>query len=153
VAADWEGIAELRHEDAVLMPIDAPPVSRRDAIRSAFARIPGREGGVELGHLSVEVLEAEAAGDLVCVGAAYRHGGTVTADGREVHFEQEGSYVNILRRGEGGAWRICRQIINRDHPQPDPGPSRISRSHSMSVGTHPERPLLFRRRMECQLQS
>jgi hypothetical protein len=30
-AADWQGVAELYHQDAVVMPIDAPTVSGRDA--------------------------------------------------------------------------------------------------------------------------
>jgi len=121
LAADWEGIAELYHEDAVLMPIDAPAAEGRAGIRETFAHMLGRAGGVDLDHLSVEVLEVEGAGELVYVGAAYRLGGTMTVDGTETPFEQEGSYVNILRRDEAGTWRIYRQIINRDHPLPGPG--------------------------------
>jgi ketosteroid isomerase-like protein len=121
LAADWEGVAQLYHEQAVLMPMDAPAVAGRDAIRQTFALLLGREGGVALDHLSFEVREAEAAGELVYVGAGYRQAGTLTVDGITVPFEQRGSYVNILRRDEAGAWRIYRQIINRDHPLPDPG--------------------------------
>lgn len=121
LAADWEGVAELYHEDAIQMPPDAPRVEGRAAIRETLAHTLGRAGGVELDHFSVDVQEAEGAGELVYVGAAYRLSGTMTVEGRDVPFEQVGSYVNILRRDEAGEWRIYRQIYNRDHPLRDPG--------------------------------
>lgn len=113
---DWDGVAELYHPDAIQMPPDQPAVEGRDAIRHALSRTLGAEGGVKLEDFSLSIREAEAIGDLVYVRAAYHLKMSVTIDREEISIEQQGPYINILRRDEEGRWRIYRQIYNRDHP-------------------------------------
>jgi ketosteroid isomerase-like protein len=120
---DWDGVAELYHPAAIQMPPDQPAVEGREAIRHALCRTLGAEGGVRLEEFSVRVHEAEGIGDLVYVRAAYRLKLAVVAGDAQASIEQQGPYINILRRDESGHWRIYRQIYSRDHPPPMPSPA------------------------------
>jgi ketosteroid isomerase-like protein len=123
LAADWDGVAALYHEDAIQMPPDAPAIEGRDNIRDTLTQMFGPEDGFELKDLSLDVLEVAEAQDFIYVRAAYHFTFGSTADGDDREFEQYGPYVNILRRDPSGTWLIYRQIYNRDHPPPggDPG--------------------------------
>jgi uncharacterized protein (TIGR02246 family) len=119
LAGDWDAVAELYHEDAIQMLPDVPPVEGRDDIRDALALMLGAEGGVRLTGFEVDILETEALGDLVYVRAEYRFE-VARLDDEDTFVEQSGPYVNILHRDADGAWRIWRQIVNREHPPTDP---------------------------------
>jgi ketosteroid isomerase-like protein len=120
---DWDGVAELYHPEAIQMPPDQPAVVGREAIRKALSRTLGAEGGVRLEEFSLRIHEAEGIGELVYVRAAYRLKLTVAARDGQASIEQHGPYINILRRDDGGHWRIYRQIYSRDHPPPMPPPA------------------------------
>lgn len=120
LAEDWDGVANLYHEDAIQMPPDQAPVVGRDNIRQFLAQLLGSEGGVTLESFSVDVVELEGAGDLAYARATYQFEISTTVDGEELTVQQQGPYMNILRRDEAGDWRIYRQIINRDHPPVHP---------------------------------
>lgn len=120
---DWEGVAELYHPDAIQMPPDQPAVEGREAIRQALSRTLGAAGGVSLEEFSLSIQEAEGVGDLVYVRAAYRLKASVTVGSEVAGVELHGPYVNLLRRDDGGSWRIYRQIYGRDHPVAMPSTS------------------------------
>jgi uncharacterized protein (TIGR02246 family) len=120
LADDWDAVADLYHEDAILMPPDQAPVAGRDNIRQFLAQLVGSEGGVTLQSFSVDVAELQGVGDLAYARAAYQFEISMTVDGEEVTAQQQGPYMNILRPDEAGDWRIFRQIINRDHPPASP---------------------------------
>jgi ketosteroid isomerase-like protein len=120
---DWDGVAELYHPAAIHMPPDQPAVEGREAIRHALSRTLGDEGGVRLEDFSVSIREAEGIGDLVYVRATYRLKISVTVGDEGKSIEQQGPYINILRRDEEGHWRIYRQMYGRDHPLPMLGSS------------------------------
>jgi ketosteroid isomerase-like protein len=116
LVGDWDAVADLYHPAAIQMPPDEPAVMGREAIRHALSLTLGAEGGVRLEDFSVNIREVEGIGDLIYVRATYHLEMVITVGGEEVSVKQHGPYVNILRRDEGGGWRIFRQIYNRDHP-------------------------------------
>ncbi len=113
---DWDAVADLYHEDAIVMPPDRPPVVGRDNIRQFLAQLLGTEGGVTLESFSVDVVELQKVGDLAYARATYQFEISMTVDDEEITVHNRGPYMNILRSDEAGDWRIYRQIINRDHP-------------------------------------
>jgi uncharacterized protein (TIGR02246 family) len=120
LADDWDAVADLYHEDAVLMPPDQAPVAGRDNIRQFLAQLVGTQGGVTLESFSVDVVELQGVGDLAYARAMYEFQISMTVDGEDLTVRQQGPYMNILRPDEAGNWRIYRQIINRDHPPASP---------------------------------
>ncbi len=119
LADDWEAVAQLYHPEALQLMPDAPPAEGRAAIRAELARQLGAEGGARLTAFSVAIAEAELLGDTVYVRAHYRL--AVAPPGAAGTVGQEGPYVNLLCRDEGGTWRIWRQFVGRAHPRDGPG--------------------------------
>lgn len=148
LADDWTAVAQLYHPEALQILPDAPPVEGRAAIGAAIARQLGAEGGVRLTAFSVAIAEAELLGDTVYVRADYRL--AVAPLGAAGTGQQEGPYVNLLCRDEGGTWRIWRQIVGRAHPLSGPAtPRRESSRHDRCAGVRDPRRALRRGRPSC----
>jgi uncharacterized protein (TIGR02246 family) len=120
LADDWDAVADLYHEDAILMPPEQAALAGRDNIRQYLAQLLGTEGGVTLESFSVDVVELQGVGDLAYARATYQFEISMTVDDEEITVQNQGPYMNILRPNEAGDWRIYRQIINRDHPPASP---------------------------------
>jgi ketosteroid isomerase-like protein len=119
LAGDWDGVAQLYHEEAIQLLPDAPPVKGRDAILGVLSLLFGADGGVRLTSFSVEIDAAEMLGEAVYVQANYQLELELLGEGQG-SVRQHGAYVNILRRDAQGDWRIWRQFVNRAHPPHGP---------------------------------
>lgn len=103
-AANWDSVAALYTEDAVVMPPNAPAVTGRSAIREWLASFP------PISAFDLQVEEVEGRGDL-----AYARG-TLTMElnppGAANPIQDRGKYIEIRRRQEDGSWLISRDIFN-----------------------------------------
>ena len=107
--ANWDLVASLYTEDAVLMPPDSPEIVGRDNIFALFETAP------PIKQYAFEIVEMEGSGDFAYVRA--RMTMTLSIEGvGEV--EVVGKVLEILRRLADGSWRISHQISNFDTPLP-----------------------------------
>lgn len=124
LAGDFDGVAELFHEDGLRMPPDAPAEDGRDAIRRGLEP----EEGLTVADFSVDQEEVEGVGDRAYARGTYEI--TLAADvangndgfGAQEEIEEEGKYLTILQRDEEEPtrWTIYRHMTNRDHPPERP---------------------------------
>lgn len=113
-AADVESLVALFTEDAMRMPPDEPVVSGSDEIRRDIqTRL--QQGSLEI---SIPVDETRIIGDHAYSRGTYQIMITL-ADGSTV--EENGSWVNVMKRQEEGDWKIYLNIWNRDHAPVTPG--------------------------------
>lgn len=114
LAEDWDGWADLFHEDAIRMPQDASTVEGRDAIREAVEP----DEGVTFTDFSAQPEEVEGAGDRAYSWGTYAFEVTQEVDDDEVEMQEEGRYMIVARRSDDdpGEWQIYREIFNRSHP-------------------------------------
>ena len=105
-AKDWDALAALYTEDAVMMAPDAPAIEGRAAIREFFVAFPPVES------MQLNQIEVEGRGDLAFVRGAF----TMTLESDEGPVEQVGKYLEIRRREADGVWRLHVDIFNIDQP-------------------------------------
>lgn len=100
----WDSLAALYTDDAIMMPQGAPMQRGPNAIREGFAQM-GQQGGVS--NIQLETVEVEASGDL-----AYEIG-QYTLEGQGGTQIDRGKYLVVWRR-DGDTWRLHRDIFNSD---------------------------------------
>ena len=101
---DADGVAALYTEDAIILPLEAPTVKGRAAIRDFWK--PLVESGVKA---KLTTTEATRAGDFV------HELGTYTLKHADGALIQEGKYIVIWKRS-GDTWKIHRDIWNSNAP-------------------------------------
>jgi uncharacterized protein (TIGR02246 family) len=109
-AADFDRLAALYAEDAVLMPTFSEPVQGREAIRIFFAEsvkdVPRRS-------LALKSLRVEASSTLLMDSGEYTFDG-VNTDGKPVHIV--GNYITVFKN-TGGNWQTVIEIWNTRTPE------------------------------------
>ena len=104
---DWDTLAQLDTEDAVMMPPMAPVFSGRETIRDWFE---ANEGDM---RVEVEILEIEGYADLAYV----RGTSTVTMGlSTETPVTFTGKYLDIRRRQPDGSWIVSVDMFSPDEP-------------------------------------
>ena len=106
LAGDAEALLNLYADKPVLMPQGQPPVVGKDAIRSLYEAVLREVAIKSEGAL----MEVEAVGDWGYFWSTYKLTATPKAGGAPL--ESEGKSVFIVRRQQGGAWKIARLIDN-----------------------------------------
>ncbi|HUX89961.1 MAG TPA: SgcJ/EcaC family oxidoreductase [Gallionellaceae bacterium] len=107
-AGDAEALLSLYADDPVLMPWGQPAVFGKDAIRPLYQSV-FKEYAFSSQN---RVMDVEASGDWGYFWCTYRLTATPKAGGKPL--EEEGKSVFIVRREQGGAWKIARLIDNSD---------------------------------------
>ena len=105
-AKDWDALAALYTEDAVMMAPDAPAIEGRAAIREFFVAFPPVES------IQLDALDVDGRGDLAFVRGTY----IMTLVSEEGPVEDVGKYLEIRRREADGTWRLYADIFNSDLP-------------------------------------
>lgn len=107
---DLDRFMSLFTEDAVRMPPDAPALVGKPSIRinaqNLFTMFDTQ--------LVVHIEETELSGDLAFVRGTWSL--TSAPAGESETTTTVGKWMNLMKRGEDGAWRIARNIWNRDAP-------------------------------------
>jgi uncharacterized protein (TIGR02246 family) len=105
---DFEALAALYTEDAVLMPPNAPAVQGRAAVKAWMAAFPTITG------LTISIDRIEGRADLAYVRGAYTM--TLRPEGAEAPVTVRGKYMEIRRRQSSGEWLLEADMFNSDHP-------------------------------------
>ena len=104
-AADFDRLAALYAEDAVLMPTFSEPVQGREAIRNFFVEsmrdVPKRS-------MALKSLRVEASSNLLMDSGEYTFDG-VSTEGKPVHIV--GNYITVFKKVDG-KWRTAIDIWN-----------------------------------------
>lgn len=107
-------VAALYARDAVLLPVDRPPVDGRDSIRAYFAGELAADPALEVEPHEVKPLSPDWASS----GGTYRV--TVTPKGEEGPSTVRGSYLILFRNTPEG-WKLFRHANTYDSVPPAPG--------------------------------
>jgi uncharacterized protein (TIGR02246 family) len=109
-AADFDRLAALYAEDAVLMPTFSEPVQGREAIRNFFAEsvkdVPKRS-------MALKSFRVEASGNLLVDSGEYTFDG-VSTEGKSLHIL--GNYITVFKNVDG-KWRTAIEIWNEGTPE------------------------------------
>ena len=109
-AADFNRLAALYAEDAVLMPAGREPLQGREAIRNLFAEdfkyVPKRS-------ITLKSLRVEASGNVLVDSGEYRYDG-VNAEGKSVQIT--GNYTTVFKKTDGN-WYTAIDIWNVRTPE------------------------------------
>jgi len=106
-AGDWDAVAALHTQDAILLPPNGPVVTGRSAIRGFFASLP------PIKSFELEVDEVAGRGDLAYVRGTYS---MVLAPPGSEPILDTGKYIEIRRKQEDGSWLLSRDIFNSSLP-------------------------------------
>ena len=104
---NWDAVAALYAEDAVLMPPNMPDVQGRQAIRDFFA------GFVPVSDMRLDCKEIQGCGDMAYVAGTYSMmvhppGGAAV--------KESGSFLEVHRRQADGSWPIVRDMFHSNTP-------------------------------------
>jgi uncharacterized protein (TIGR02246 family) len=109
-AADFDRLAALYTEDAVLMPAGREPVQGREAIRNFFAEdfkyVPKRS-------ITLKSLRLEASGSVLVDSGEYRYDG-IDTEGKPLHIT--GNYNTVMKK-TNGKWHTAIDIWNLRTPE------------------------------------
>jgi len=109
-AADFDGLAALYTEDAVLMPDGREPVRGREAIRNFFSEdfkyVPKRS-------ITLKSLRVEASGNVLVDSGEYMFDGVKT-DGQPLRIT--GNYNTVFKKTDG-KWHTAMEIWNVRTPE------------------------------------
>lgn len=108
-AGDADGVAALYAEDALLLPVGAPKVAGRAAIRDWAAVDIKNSKAAGLAFKGDPVTDGVAQGNTAWITGSFS---VSDASGRKV---DTGKYVTVYRRTDG-KWLIVRDIWNSDGP-------------------------------------
>jgi ketosteroid isomerase-like protein len=109
-AGDVEAEVNRFTEDGIYMWPDAPSIKGHAALRTWFEE---RFAHVEV-NLENDSEELEVCGDWAFERGRYVATVKIKSSGDLVTIR--GKYLNVLKRGQDGSWRIARRIRNQDHP-------------------------------------
>jgi len=108
-AADFDRLAALYAEDALVMPSFSEPVQGREAIRNFFAEsvrdVPKRS-------MALKSFRVEASGTLLMDTSEYTFDG-VSTEGRPLQIV--GNYITVFKNVDG-KWRTATEIWNVRQP-------------------------------------
>jgi uncharacterized protein (TIGR02246 family) len=108
--SNWDALAALYTEDAVVMPPNGATVTGRQGIKALFSSFP--PGTV----VELKIVDIQGVGDL-----AYVRGTTaLTIPMGDVTATDLGKYVEIRRKQADGSWLMTVDIFNSDTPLPAP---------------------------------
>ena len=109
-AADFDRLAAVYAEDAILMPAGREPIHGREAIKKFFAEdfkyVPKRS-------MKLESLRVEGAGDVLVDSGEYTFDGIGT-EGKSLHIT--GNYNTVMKKTEG-KWHTAIEIWNVRTPK------------------------------------
>jgi uncharacterized protein (TIGR02246 family) len=105
-AGQWDSVANLYSDDAVIMPPNMASGQGRASVREHLGAFPPLES------MSFDHDDIDGCGDLAYVQGRYTF--RFNVDGQSV--EDRGKYIEIWERGDDGQWRITRDIFNSDMP-------------------------------------
>jgi uncharacterized protein (TIGR02246 family) len=112
-ANDWEGVAALMAEDAVIMPMGHPALDGPAGYSEYVAPLV-EDYGVEITDFAGTILEIDGRGDLAYLRGTWSH--TMTMDGVPEPTNEAGKQLIILRRQSDGSWLASEWIWNSDGP-------------------------------------
>jgi uncharacterized protein (TIGR02246 family) len=104
---DFDAVAALYAEDAVLLPPQEPAVHGRAAIRTWTAAVP------RVTRIVLQVDDLDGRADLAYMRGSFAM--TLEAEGAPA-VSVAGKYVEILKKQADGAWRFAVDIFNSDAP-------------------------------------
>jgi uncharacterized protein (TIGR02246 family) len=122
LAKDWEGVAALYTEDAVLLPPNAPAVKGRAAIKSFFETFFSSVTAIE-----ATATQIEGRGDLAYGTGTYTL--TLEIEGMGT-LEDKGKFLEVRRKGADGQWRYTYDMFSSDLPPPAPPAAPMEESGS-----------------------
>jgi uncharacterized protein (TIGR02246 family) len=105
---DFDALAALYTDDAVVMPPNEPAVRGRAAVKAWLAAFPA----VTDFTISHDRIEGRA--DLAYVRGTYTM--TLRPEGAETPVTARGKYIEIRRRQPNGEWLLETDMFNPDHP-------------------------------------
>jgi len=109
-AADFDGLAALYADDAVVMPSGREPLQGRKAIRNFFAEdfkyVPEHT-------MTSKSFRVEASGTLLVDSGEYRYDG-INTEGKPVHIT--GNYTTVFKKTDGN-WYTAIEIWNVRTPE------------------------------------
>lgn len=108
LAKDWDALAAMYAEDAILCPPNQPAVKGRAAIKAWMATLP------PVTEFKATDVRVEGHGDL-----AYAHGVyemTLMPPGAPGPVKDAGKYVDIRKKQKDGRWLYSVDIFNSDLP-------------------------------------
>ena len=104
---DFDAVAALYAEDAVLLPPQEPAVHGRAAIRTWTAAVP------RVTRVVLEVDDVDGRGDVAYMRGTFAM--TLEPEGAPA-LSVVGKYVEILKKQADGSWRFAVDIFNSDAP-------------------------------------
>ena len=105
---DFDALAALYTDDAVVMPPNEPAVQGRAAVKTWLAAFPA----VSAFTLRADRIEGRA--DLAYVRGTYTM--TLSPEGAPAPVTARGKYVEIRRRQPSGEWLLEADMFSPDHP-------------------------------------
>jgi len=112
-ANDWDGVAALMAEDAVIMPMGHPALDGPARYLEYVASLV-EDYGVVITDFSGTILELQGRGDLAYLRSTWSH--TMTMEGVAESINEAGKQLIILRRQSDGSWLASEWIWNSDGP-------------------------------------
>jgi len=104
---NWDAVAALYAEDAVLMPPNMPDVQGKQAIREFFVAFP------PVSDMRLDCKEIKGCGDMAYVAGTYSM--TVHPPGSPA-VKESGSFLEVHRRQADGSWPIVRDMFHANQP-------------------------------------
>jgi ketosteroid isomerase-like protein len=113
VAHDWDALATVFTDDAVLMPFGEPELRGRADVVDEIKR---NWGLLTVRELTQSATQIDGSGDLAYARGAY----SVTVEVREpTVIYDRGKFLLIFRRQADNSWRIVTTSYSRDIPKPE----------------------------------
>jgi ketosteroid isomerase-like protein len=105
LARDFDELASLYTDDAILLPPNMPEIRGRAEIRAHFEEFP------PLGALTVRFEEVSGSGGVAYVRGSYTM--TIAVEGGE-SIEERGKFLEVRLRQSDGSWPIARDMYSSD---------------------------------------
>lgn len=108
LARDFEGLAAIYTEGAVLLPPNEPELSGRVRIRAWFGNAPS------VASYEPTIAQVEVRGDLAVARGSYAM--TFTPKGASAPVTDRGKWLEVRRKQPDGRWLIAVDIFNSSVP-------------------------------------
>lgn len=112
-ANEWEGVAALMTEDAVIMPMGHPVLDGRAGYLDFVGSLVEEHGAV-VTSFNGTIAEIDGRGDVAYMRGTWSH--TLTMGGIPGEISEAGKQLVILRKQPDGSWLASRWIWNSDGP-------------------------------------